>query len=179
MFRSAYRRLSDEDLSRRALGDDVEALHELCERHRSAILRFAQQQVGNQDDAEDITQHVLGEQLRALLGSWERRCTLRTLLLVVARRRCLDHHRAQKPSDPEPAQPRNLTAPDVADEAINRVRLAECFGRLKPRERLALVMRQSDGLSYTEISDVLRASVGTVASLIARARMKLHRCMTE
>jgi len=40
--------------------------------------------------------------------------------------------------------------------------------------RIAIVLREFQGLSYEEIASTTNSSIGTVKSRISRARMKLH-----
>jgi RNA polymerase sigma-70 factor (ECF subfamily) len=67
---------------------------------------------------------------------------------------------AQPPADPE-----------AHAEANERARLVrESIAALEHDLRAALVLRDVNGMSYEEISRVVRAPLGTVKSRIARAR---------
>jgi RNA polymerase sigma-70 factor (ECF subfamily) len=71
--------------------------------------------------------------------------------------------------------PAELETPEdaaVTQEFVNRV--AECMGKLSPKHREILVLRNIKNLSYEEIADILGISVGTVKSRIARARESLR-----
>ena len=54
---------------------------------------------------------------------------------------------------------------DVIEESVRK--LPDSF-------RLAIVLREFQGLSYEEIASITNTSVGTVKSRIARARNKLQ-----
>jgi len=47
------------------------------------------------------------------------------------------------------------------------------IAKLKPKFRVALVLKYSEGLSYNEIADVLGCSIGTVSSRLNRAHKTL------
>jgi RNA polymerase sigma-70 factor (ECF subfamily) len=49
----------------------------------------------------------------------------------------------------------------------------EALSRLPESSRTVLVLREMEGLSYDEISDILHISLGTVKSRLARARQSL------
>jgi len=46
---------------------------------------------------------------------------------------------------------------------------------LSPNHKAILILRESEGLSYDEISRVLRIPTGTVMSRLFHARMRLQR----
>jgi RNA polymerase sigma-70 factor (ECF subfamily) len=48
-------------------------------------------------------------------------------------------------------------------------------GGLPPEQRMVIVLRYTQGLSYEEISDALGCSTGTVASRLNRAHKVLER----
>lgn len=94
-------------------------------------------------------------------------------LIVVARRRIVDHwrtegriarriHRLQR----EPtAAPR-----DIADRESERERVEQALRRLKPIHRNALLMFHLEGFSVREVAEVLERSDKATESMLARAR---------
>jgi RNA polymerase sigma-70 factor (ECF subfamily) len=54
--------------------------------------------------------------------------------------------------------------------------LAEALARLSPKQRAAVVLRDSFGLPYTEVARLARIPVGTAKCYVhrARARIKAH-----
>ncbi len=64
-------------------------------------------------------------------------------------------------------------------EAIDRTRLEDrvrtAVGDMDPRYRSALVLRYLEEKNYKEISEILRLPMGTVATLINRAKKRLRR----
>jgi RNA polymerase sigma-70 factor (ECF subfamily) len=51
--------------------------------------------------------------------------------------------------------------------------------KVSPNYRAALVLREVEGLSYEEISDVLEVSLGTVKSRILRGRESLRKHLVD
>ena len=179
MLRSAYSRLPDGALAQRARGGDADAARGICERHRTAMLAFARGYTRSRDDAEDVVQQVLGVELPSVLQTWRGHCALRTLLLTVVRRRCIDCERSQQARSRNPALLPQDPPADPASQTVHRVRMKECLERLTVRERLVLLTRHDQGLGYAETAQVLHLRLGTVASLLARARTRLQRCLDE
>ena len=53
---------------------------------------------------------------------------------------------------------------------MERERIREAIGRLDEKYREAIVLRYLEDKSYEEISDILRKPLGSVSSLITRAK---------
>lgn len=68
--------------------------------------------------------------------------------------------------DPSPVD--NLSTQEFYDQ------LHRAIADLPPSFRQTIVLREIEGLSYEEIADITRVSLGTVKSRIARARLKLQ-----
>ena len=56
-----------------------------------------------------------------------------------------------------------------------RVEIERSLHRLPVQQRVAVVMRDIEGLSYEEIAESMQVSLGTVKSRIARGREELKR----
>ena len=64
-----------------------------------------------------------------------------------------------------------------ASETAGEVR--DCLAALAPHFQSVLVLRELEGLSYQEISQVLGVKIGTVESRLARARKELRERLTD
>jgi RNA polymerase sigma-70 factor (ECF subfamily) len=65
----------------------------------------------------------------------------------------------------------------VFERTSARETLAETLDRLPPAFREILVLRELEGLSYKEISDVVGVPVGTIMSRLSRARKSLQKAL--
>jgi RNA polymerase sigma-70 factor (ECF subfamily) len=165
----------DRALAARVASGDDGAFAQLTARHRDALVSYAARRLGgSRDQAEDAVQDALVKALRAL-----RRGKLpdnpRAWLFVIVRNCCFDLHRAVPATD-ELADELAADGADTADRVSHRDRLERvvtAIGDLPDSQRAMIVGRELEGLSYQELADHHRTSVGAVKSLLVRARRTL------
>jgi RNA polymerase sigma-70 factor (ECF subfamily) len=66
----------------------------------------------------------------------------------------------------------------ISDREI-RTRIDKAIAKLSPEHRAAIVMREIDGLEYTEIAAAMECSLGTVMSRLFYARKKLQTLLKD
>jgi RNA polymerase sigma-70 factor (ECF subfamily) len=143
---------------------EVGAFAELARTYRRRIFGTCYRYTANREDAEDLVQEVLLRVYRGLpefrgearFRTWLYKITANTCLSWVAgSRRAV---RASVPDDlvdPSPSPSERLYAREVAKS----VRLA--VQKLPGRQRMTLVLRVYEELSYREISEIMECPVGT------------------
>lgn len=136
----------------------------------------------NPADADDLTQDTF---LRAIgsLPSFQGRSSVRTWLLVIARRVVIDHLRKRS------SRPRIAATDDWQALADNEqpgalpftelVELDMLLAGLSAERREALILTQVLGLGYDEAAEICRCPVGTIRSRVARARADLIKLSAE
>lgn len=148
-----------------AQSGEAGAFDYLVLRHRADLLRLLAQHVSDPAQAEHIAEETFRRAYRALAGfphkvhffTWLSR------IAIDAAERARDSRGLPGRSESTQPEPEELT--DEMREAV-RATLARL-----PRElRAALLMRESDGLSYEEIAAVLKCPVRTVRSFVFLAR---------
>ena len=174
--------MDDRDLVGRARGGDQEAFTQLIVQYQVPLYNMALRMVGGPDDAADIAQE-------AFLRAWEKIRTLRdapfkSWLFQIAANLCYDHFRRGRRYGvmPEEDQTGNvvgfgIATPDPQEraEANERNRLVrQSIEALEHDMRIAIVLRDVNGMAYDEIASVLRVPLGTVKSRIARARAQVQ-----
>jgi RNA polymerase sigma-70 factor (ECF subfamily) len=180
--RSATAPRSDPDQDALALldrGDIKAALQCLTERHGAAVYRYCR--VALEDDAlaDDVHQQVFLEALRDL-PRFERRSTVRTWLLGVARHRVLDavrqRQRARSHHDEAVAEPADTRQPpgESIDDARLQAALVDCLGELDPTIRTAILLRYQQGLSYEDMAEICGEKPGTLQARVSRALRRLR-----
>lgn len=148
-------------LSRRAADGDSAAFAMLVEKYERPLRAFLARMDANQ--ADDVAQEAF---LRAwrFAGQYDGRARYSTWLTRIAWRCRLDLLRKVRPENPRPSDPsqRLGTSAEVAD----------MLARLSERERAALVLCEGHGWTHAEAAELLGLPVGTLKSLVARAKAK-------
>lgn len=170
-----------------AQGGDEAAFGELVKQYQGRVYGLAYGLVRNTADAEELAQQTWVRAWQKL-GTFKREAQFFTWVYRIASNLCLDHlrrrHRRQEEpldevAEPEarPELPAGPSAAPAPDEAVQQRETREQFERaleaLKPEHRLALRLREIDGLSYEEIARTTGCRVGTVMSRLFYARKKL------
>lgn len=165
-------RAPDAELIAAAAAGNLSAFSELVRLHRERVLRTAAGIVGSTDEAEDVAQLVfirVWERLNdydpsGSFVSWLYRITVNMSIDAVRRRR------RQVPLDEDQPE-RAVEGPErqmLAADERRRVRAA--IDRLPDKTRAALILREYEQLSYSEIAAALRIPIGTVMSRLNYAR---------
>ncbi len=163
-------------LAEAAAAGDQQAVAGLIRATQRDVWRFVASQAGT-TDADDLTQETY---LRAItaLPRFEGRSSIRTWLLVIARRVVVDHHRhrAARPRIADIAEwdgPAERALHSRARDSPGFEEISEIgllLDSLAPDRREALVLTQLLGLSYAEAAQICECPVGTIRSRVARAR---------
>jgi RNA polymerase sigma-70 factor (ECF subfamily) len=170
---------SDEGLVERTLQGELSAFEELARRHRDIVFRTAARIVGP-TEAEDVTQDAF---LRAFhrLDQYRGTAAFRTWLLQIAQNAALNNLALVRRRPVEPT-PESADVPDRdpvrhpatrLERRERQERLERKLVSLRPEYRSVLVLRDLEGLSYSEIADVLDMPLGSVKGRLHRARGEL------
>lgn len=169
------RLLSDERLTRRAVGGDERAFAAIFRRYHQNLYRFCLAIVGNPEDAQDALQNTMMKVLRALPGE-EREIDLKPWLYRIAHNESIDllrRRRETRQLDVEQIAP----GYGLAEDAATRERLRGLITDLKElpeRQREVLVMRELAGLEFEEIGSALETSGAVARQTLYEARQSLR-----
>ena len=178
---------TDSELCNQIQRGSEEAFHVVHRRYRDRIFRLAYAYVNNRDDAEDVTQIVFVRAHKAI-GKFRGNSQFFTWLYRIALNCCKDWvkqaHivRCDRKDDmwwsgratDESLFARSPRTDYQAEQHESNEILASALEKLRPEFRSALTLREIEGMSYREISQVLACSEGTVKSRISRARHQLR-----
>lgn len=165
-----------------------EAFAVLISAYERPIYNFVYRLLEDPSDAPDVTQEVFLKVFRNV-GAFRGECSLKTWIYRIAvnealnLRRWFSRHRRREVSlDGAGEGHAELTA-TLADpqetqyEQVlrhERMRAVEtALAQVKESFRVAVVLRDIEGLSYEEIAEILQVSLGTVKSRILRGREAL------
>ncbi len=150
--------------------NSTQFFREAVQRYEKPLIRYAQNLVGQLEDAKDIVQDVflrLSQSLHTVdpdrLAPW---------LFTVCKNRATDHlrkHHRLIPMETEDLD-RNASTADAPNTELERAETAatmhQLLGRLPAKQREAIRLKFIGGLSYKEISEAMTTSVGNVGYLI-------------
>ena len=175
---------ADEIVGEEAAGFDLDRAYRA---HAADVSRWIRQ-LARRDDVSDLLHEVFVVAQRRQ-ADFRGDATVRTWLFAIAVRVVAGFRRKQKLRrlffmDPRPAD----EAPDVVDpttpfsavtskratEAVNRV-----LERLSERDRVLIVSFELEGLSATEIQDILGLSANAVWVGLHRARKRFRKVFVE
>jgi len=164
---------------------DTNAFEELIEKHQALVAGTVARMLGSNSDVEDIAQQVFIRVWKSA-RRYVPRAKFTTWLLKITRNLVFNELRRTKRRAHIPLQPEaaaedlplkddiNL-APDASLlETELRRTIEEAILQLPETQRMALVLRRYEQLSYEAIADVLDLSVPAVKSVLFRARSELR-----
>lgn len=180
----------------RCKSGDRTAFDELISAHQDRVLNTSFRLMGNYEEALDLTQEVFLNCFRKIasfkgdsaLSTWLYRITVNTAKNRWKYQQSRGLHRTTSLDAPMDAddEERVKQFPDaqptprkVATDREAMGFLEEHLQRLGEEHREVLVLRYIEELSYEEIAEILKLSLGTVKSRIHRARAELKEIMAD
>lgn len=174
---------NDIDLITLFQAGDQSAFDGILRRHQDRIYNLCLHILGNTHDAEDAAQDVFIKAYQSL-HKFQPNASLYTWLYRIAVNTCIDYKRRplfqslfrRSPEGKEIMidTPSHAPSPERLYESVQIERaLQQGLAAISPKLRAAILLREVEGLSYEEISEVLDVSLGTVKSRISRAREEL------
>ena len=183
-------------LIRRLRDRDEKAFREVVDRYGDRVYNLTYRMLGNREEAQDLSQEVFITVFKSIdsfrgdskFSTWLYRITAnhcKNRIKYLARR----HDRARSEYD-EGIDPQGvesaLTAPtpsprpDKHLEGVELERLMQkALASLDDEQRIVIVLRDIEELSYEEICNVTNLPEGTVKSRLHRARMALRKKMLK
>lgn len=168
-----------------ARAGDGGAFEALVLRYQARIVNYASAMVHDAGAAEDVAQETFVRAWRGL-GRFRGESAFKTWLYRIATnvaRTHLDRRGRQArigdrslDDETEPLQAGDVPspAPDAETSLVRREEIDRALAELPDELRVALVLRDVEGLDYKEIAGVTGAPIGTVESRIFRARRRLR-----
>jgi len=189
---------SDLEAVTRAAAGDHEAFRVLVERYQGRAYGLALRVMGDEEQARDVVQAAFLKAYRSL-DRFEGRSSFYTWFYRVVMNLCIDAKRRQPPgrmvewdeghaleapvgTGLDAVDPARQLASGPADD-LERAELRETLQRaieaLPDDARQTLILREVDGLSYSEIAKLLGIPKGTVMSRLHHARRRVRALLAE
>lgn len=146
--------------------------------------------VQNAEDAEDVTQEVF-VQLYESIDSFKGESKLSTWLYRIAVSKAMDHLRKKKrkkrfafiqslfgANDELAHDPPDFVHPGVKLDSKEEAKaLFRAIDQLPGNQKIAFTLHRIEGLSYQEISEIMKTTIASVESLLHRARKNLRKLL--
>ena len=179
--------LPSEDLMVETAKGDEFAFEILVRRHQASVLNLVYRYVGDRTMARDLAQEVFIRVWRAA-KRYEAKAKFTTWIYRITANLCLNELKSFSKkkllfggSPREEGQTRDEgsnASPSAEDlllaEERNR-QISDALQSLPENQRMALILKRYDNLSYHEIANIMECSVSAVESLLVRAKKNLQK----
>jgi RNA polymerase sigma-70 factor (ECF subfamily) len=128
----------------------------------------------DRDEAEDLTQEVLVKVWKALPG-FDTRAALSTWIYAITRNTSLSSlRRRRETADGERANDEQAGVTQDGENAVERMLLMRLIAALPNKQRQVVTLFYMQEHSHEEVSQMLDVPIGTVKTLLHRARERLR-----
>lgn len=177
----------DFDLLRQIADGAGDALGLFYDRHASVALGLLCRMLGDRNEAEEVLQEVFLQVWRDARRYDPDRASPRGWLLLIARSRALDRHRAtvaRRRREEESAQTAGALAvvplgTRRLEHRESRRRIGSALDRLPPDQRRVIELSFYEGLTQVQIAEALNTPLGTIKSRALLAMRKLRQMLEE
>lgn len=178
------RRLTEEEVIRKAQGGDLKSFEELYTRHKARIFSLCLRMSNNYAHAEELTQETFLQLYRKItsfrgesaFSTWLHRLSVNVVLMRFRRKTLLEVSLEDvSEGRSEEDRPREIAQRDqVLDGSLDRIDLEQALRLLPPGYRLVFLLHDVEGYEHQEIAEMLKCSIGNSKSQLHNARMKLR-----
>lgn len=172
--------MDDTELARAASGGDPDAFGQLINRHGLAARRAARAILRDDDDADDAVQEGMLAAWRAI-ERYDPARPFRPWLMRIVVNAALDSRRRSKVRQAEPVaehlESGGLGPDRMAEASLLRARIDAGLAELPERQRIALVLFDSEGWGHADIAAALNVPEGTVRSYVFHARRAMRKTL--
>lgn len=177
----------------KAKNGSMEAFEALVIEHEEIVYNIIYRIMNNQEDTYDLSQETFIKAYTKL-NQFNEGSKFSTWLYRIATNTSLDELRRRKgketfSSDQTIGGSEGEIVPQYIDETENvelqvvnkeqKEIIEAALGEVNESHRTILILRDMQGLSYEEISDLLDLSLGTVKSRISRARQEMKKVLMQ
>lgn len=181
----------DEDLVSKVQQGDKRAFDLLVIKYQHRIIQLVNRYVKDPSEAQDVAQETFVKAYRALGGfrgesafyTWLYRIAINTAknYLVARTRRSTDYEIDIDDAETceNAPQLQGLETPErllISEEIVDTIKTA--IEKLPEDMRIAIMLREFEGMSYEEIAETMDCPVGTVRSRLFRAREAIDSKLT-
>jgi RNA polymerase sigma-70 factor (ECF subfamily) len=178
---------SEEFMVRVAEGDE-NAFEALVLRHQTSVLKLIYRFVGDRTQAKDLAQEVFLRVWQAA-KSYKPQAKFTTWIYRITANLCFNELKSSRrkkwfqflrpDADHETGTEEDLPDRSPSPEYLllakeRSLQITEALQRLPENQRMAIILKKYDDLSYEEIARILTCSISAVESLLVRAKRTLQ-----
>jgi RNA polymerase sigma-70 factor (ECF subfamily) len=178
---------TDEQLVENYLEGDENSFNEIVNRYLKLIYNFAYRLVGNQKEAEDISQEIFLKVWKNL-KKFNAKKSFRTWIFSIAKNTCIDHLRKRKDvpmSAFDNDDGGNVIEDTLVDEELkpdeifalsqNKLNVEKIMEILTIVQKEVIVLKYMNEMSLSEVAEVMKIPIDTAKSHHRRALQKMRK----
>ena len=171
----------DKEILIKAQNGDLESFETVYRQSAGFVYSVAWRMVNNKQDAEEVTQEVFlsvyhnlkSFTFKSSFKTWVYRVTVNCSINYIKKMN-RERYRIKEYGKSLTHEGKTFSQPEVEELITNKESIiSSLLRRLDPDQRACTVLRNIEGLSYRQISEVLKVNINTVRSRLKRAREKL------
>lgn len=158
---------------------NIKELHkqniETYNRYSADIFRYAFSLLKNRQDAEDVMHDVFLKYMDSL-SSFNNECSIKTWLLVLTRNKCFNILAQRKT---RPSSDISQMETEYRLDCDDKISLEEALRKISVEDNELLYLKEYEGLSYAEISELTGHTLANVKIKLFRARTLLRKLLSD
>lgn len=186
--------MNEKELIQLAKDGYTDAFEKLINEHQLTVYNISLKMLKNEQDAFDASQDALLKAFK-YIKKFKGNSSFSTWIYKITVNTCLDYINKSKKSKSNISLEQTISQKDnetplqfedkkqnVLGKVLENERekvLYEALDKLSYEQKEMIVLRDIEGFSYEEISQIKNLNIGTVKSKISRARLKLKELLLE
>jgi RNA polymerase sigma-70 factor (ECF subfamily) len=187
---------SDYEVIQRCRKGDVEAFEDIVRKYQKKMFNISYRMTGDYNEAAEVVQDAflsVYRNIKSFKGKSKFSTWLFTIVMNFSRNKIKQlksrrHRENFSIDDPVETDNGKITVEPLSDNPSAQERLEQhqrdqkirgCIRSLENEFREVIVLRDIQGFSYDEISDMLKIAMGTVRSRLHRARLSVRDCLKK
>jgi len=176
--------MTDNELIKEYLKGDEKSLEILVARYLKPIYSFSYKNVGNMEQAEDITQEVFAK-IWKNLKKFDQRKDFKPWIFQIAKNTSIDYLRKKKIipfSRFENESGQNFLADNLQGESPNLIEnladkqaIEAILANLDEKEQKIINLRHKQGFSFKQIANILKEPINTIKSRYRRIMINMRK----
>jgi RNA polymerase sigma-70 factor, ECF subfamily len=177
----------EKEIIRKAATGDIVAFEKIYRETSSFVYSVAFRVMGNKEEAEEVSQdvfmkihdHLKDFNFESSLKTWIYRITVNTAINTI-KRKIADRTKTEKFEKEKAQMVSYQPVVQNMEQEHAELKVQELLALLNPDQKVCIILREIEGMSYEEIAQTLKINLNTVRSRLKRARaILLKKAMTK